>query len=270
MEGLLEHFRNILTVVLNKKTDLIETADVNKLRYANYEEKYTGNDILRLLNFLTKVQQELRFSQNHKLKIEIALSHLVGLEKTSTLTDLISKLGTVQDNSPLFLSETPSSKYSSDQPVKNLSDISSINSISAKKNITAEKVENIILNEISDFDGIVKKWENFVNTISQERSLIFGPVIKNLRPMNLAGNKLSVSGADEDGRYILMRHQDYINKKVMDVFGKKLLLQFSDNVDSPEPEVHTKGKEKSSIKTSNTKDPLIDAIISELGGQKIE
>ena len=106
MEGLLEHFRNILTVILNKKTDLIETAEVNKLRYAEYEEKFTSNDILRLLNFLTKVQQELRFSQNHKLKIEIALSHLVGLERTSTLSEIINKLGTEQDNTPLFLSET--------------------------------------------------------------------------------------------------------------------------------------------------------------------
>ena len=90
-KDLLEHFRNILTVVLNKKTDLIETAEANKLRYSDYEEKFTANDILRLLNFLTKVQQELRFSQNHKLKIEIALSHLVGLERTSTLSEIINK-----------------------------------------------------------------------------------------------------------------------------------------------------------------------------------
>ena len=81
---------------------------------------------------------------------------------------------------------------------------------------------------MTDFDGIVKKWESFVNSISQERSLIFGPMIKNLRPMNLEGNKLNVSGADENGKYILKRNQDYINKKVMDVFRRKLNLQFSD------------------------------------------
>ncbi|OGU36959.1 MAG: DNA polymerase III, subunit gamma and tau [Ignavibacteria bacterium RIFOXYB2_FULL_35_12] len=278
MEGLLEHFRNILTVVLNKKTDLIETAEANKLRYAEYEEKFTSNDILRLLNFLTKVQQELRFSQNHKLKIEIALSHLVGLEKTSTLSEIITKLVPGQDNTPLFLSEQSSSKYSAGQTNKNLSEVKRVQTepkeFSSSSIVINEKVENIILNEVTDFDGIVKKWESFVNSISQERSLIFGPMIKNLRPMNLEGNKLKVSGVDENGKYILKRNQDYINKKVMDVFGRKLNLQFSDVLESAEPEVQSSSAEntnkKQSKKDIKTKDPLIDAIINELGGQEIE
>jgi hypothetical protein len=232
---------------------------------------------LRLLNFLTKVQQELRFSQNHKLKIEIALSHLVGLEKTSTLSEIITKLGPGQDNAPLFLSETSSSKYTPNQTNKNVSEVKRVQTepkeFSSPSIVTNEKVENIILNEVTDFDSIVKKWENFVNSISQERSLIFGPMIKNLRPMNLEGNKLNVSGADENGKYILKRNQDYINKKVMDVFGRKLNLQFSENLDSVEPlpspsnlpPITKSGKEDA--KSSN---PLIKAIIDELGGQEID
>jgi len=278
MEGLLEHFRNILTVVLNKKTDLIETAEANKLRYADYGEKFTSNDILRLLNFLTKVQQELRFSQNHKLKIEIALSHLVGLERTSTLSEIITKLGTEQDNTPLFLSEQSSSKYTSGQANKNLSEVRRVptepKEFSSQSIVANEKIENVILNEVTDFDSIVKKWESFIDSISQERSLIFGPMIKNLKPMNLEGNKLKISGADEDGKYILMRNQDYINKKVIAAFGRKLNLQFSDPSKSPVSETKL-SSEASSIKSSvkkesKTNDPLIDAIINELGGQEID
>jgi DNA polymerase-3 subunit gamma/tau len=278
MEGLLEHFRNILTVVLNKKTDLIETAEVSKLRYADYVDKFTSNDVLRLLNFLTKVQQELRFSQNHKLKIEIALSHLVGLEKTSTISEIITKLGPGQDDAPLFLSETSSPKYTSSQTNKNLSEVKSTqagtNEISSPSFKTSEKIENVILNVVTDFDGIVKKWESFVNSISQERSLIFGPMIKNLKPMNLEGNKLKVSGADENGKYILKRNQDYINKKVMDAFGRKLNLQFLDTSESLESETKSSNEKNSANKPvkkeSKTNDPLIDAIINELGGQEID
>lgn len=275
MEGLLEHFRNILTVILNKKTDLIETAEVSKLRYADYEDKFTSNDLLRLLNFLTKVQQELRFSQNHKLKIEIALSHLVGLEKTATISEIITKFGPEQDNAPLFLSETSSSKYTSSQTNKNLSEVKStqavtneLSSSSFKRN---EKIENVILNEATDFNGIVEKWESFVNSISQERSLIFGPMIKNLKPMNLEGNKLKVSGADENGKFILMRNQDYISKKVMDAFGRKLSLQFWDGSESESrPSTEKNVNKKPGEKESSTNEPLIDAIIKELGGQEID
>ena len=276
MEGLLEHFRNILTVVLNKKTDLIETAEANKLRYTDYEEKFSANDILRLLNFLTKVQQDLRFSQNHKLKIEIALSHLVGLEKTSTLSEIITKLEPSQDNTPLFLSEHSSPKYTPRQTDKNFtearlpqSEPREYSSIRTSKN---DNVQDVISTQVTDFDGIVKKWEGFVNSISRERSLIFGPMIKNLKPLNLEGNKLEVSGVDESGKYLLMRNQDYINKKVMDVFGRKLNFQFSEVSGTNLPEVQAsvdRVTTKTVKKESKAVDPLIDAIINELGGQEI-
>jgi DNA polymerase-3 subunit gamma/tau len=278
MEGLLEHFRNILTVILNKKTDLIEIAEINKVRYADYEEKFTSSDILRLLNFLTKVQQELRYSQNHKLKIEIALSHLVGLEKTSTLSEIITKLYSDQDTTPLFLSEQSSSKSAYSPSNKNLYDVKHPQTESKEpsltNNIAQEKIENIMLNEVTDFNAIVKKWESFVNSVSQERSLIFGPMIRNLKPVNLDGNKLNVSGADDNGKFLLMRNQDYINKKVMDVFGRKLNLQFSDQSEVSEPEVQESTSEISTEQTakkkSKSKDSLIDAIINELGGQEID
>jgi len=90
MDGLIEHFRNILTVVVTGKASFTETADVYKENYKSYKNKFSEGAILRLLNFLSKTEQEIKYSQNQKLKIEIALSHLVGLEKTSTITEILS------------------------------------------------------------------------------------------------------------------------------------------------------------------------------------
>jgi len=90
IDGLIEHFRNTLTVVVTGKASFTETADVYKEKYVSYKNKFSEGDILRLLNFLSKTEQEIKYSQNQKLKIEIALSHLVGLEKTSTITEILS------------------------------------------------------------------------------------------------------------------------------------------------------------------------------------
>ncbi len=92
MDGLIEHFRNIMTVIITESTQSIESAEVFKKRYMEYIDKFSEGDILRLLNFLNKTGQELRYSQNQKLKIEIALCHLVGLERTSTISELIENL----------------------------------------------------------------------------------------------------------------------------------------------------------------------------------
>ena len=103
MDGLTEHFRNILTVILTERTELIETAEVYREKYLNYLYKFTEGDLLRLLNFLNKTQQELRYSQNQKLKVEISLSHLIGLEKSSTISEILN--GLTEKKSPEIISQ---------------------------------------------------------------------------------------------------------------------------------------------------------------------
>ncbi len=90
--GLLEHFRNILTVVITKKGELLETSESFRTRYLEYAAKFSEGDLLRILNFLAKLRNDIRTVQNQKLTIEIALSQLIGLEKSETITNLIKKL----------------------------------------------------------------------------------------------------------------------------------------------------------------------------------
>ena len=70
IDGLIEHFRNIMTVDCYRKSELIETADDLKSKYMDYIDEFSEGDLLRLLNFLNKTQQELRYAQNHKLKLK--------------------------------------------------------------------------------------------------------------------------------------------------------------------------------------------------------
>ncbi len=266
VEGLLEHFRNILTVVLNKNSELIEAAEAIKKRYLDYQNKFTPSDLLRLLNFISKVQQELRYSQNHKLKIEIALSHLIGLEKTSTITDIINKIDSGQFNSPLLISEQSPAKY----PEKKTIDISEQTPRrEAPVSTSKDKIESVMLSEVSDFDNIVEKWQSFVNSISSERALTFGPIMKSLEPVSLEGSKLNVSGADENGKFLLKQHQEYLSKKALESFGKKIELHFTEPAKTDKKSI-TKKTSITSPKTSPNNKPIIDAIINELGGQEID
>ena len=58
LDGLIEHFRNILSVLITNSTDSIESAETFKKKYLEYTDKYSESDLLRLLNFLNKSQQE--------------------------------------------------------------------------------------------------------------------------------------------------------------------------------------------------------------------
>ncbi len=92
INGLVEHFRNILSVVIKKNNSLIEASENIKNKYLEYKDKFGEGDLLRILNFLNKVQYEVKQTQNVKLKVEISLFHLIGLEKSSTITEVLEEL----------------------------------------------------------------------------------------------------------------------------------------------------------------------------------
>lgn len=94
MAGLVEHFRNIMTVILRKDTSLVETSENLKKKYLDYVDSFSEADILRILTYLNKAQGQLKLSQNQKLLTEVVLSHIIGFEKTSTISELLEKIKT--------------------------------------------------------------------------------------------------------------------------------------------------------------------------------
>ena len=279
MDGLIEHFRNILTVVVTGKASFTETADVYKEKYVSYKNKFSEGDILRLLNFLSKTGQEIKYSQNQKLKIEIALSHLVGLEKTSTITEILSKIQTgpnlQQDNS---VSELNDSLYSPDKTTKlnfgkksvssNIESTAKKNSDKPKENVKVSNVQPFLVMELN-FDNIVKRWEGFVTEISKEKGLTLAPVIENLNLIELKGNKLSISLHDSQEKKTLKMNKKYLDAKTEQYFGKKIDLTVSSKVKNFDEKSVKEAKKSAESHTESELDSYEKVIIDELGGEKI-
>jgi len=92
MAGLIEHFRNIMTVILRKDTSLVDSSNSIKKKYLEYIDSYSESDILRILTYLSKAQSDLKLSQDQKLLTEVALSHIIGFEKSSTISELLDRI----------------------------------------------------------------------------------------------------------------------------------------------------------------------------------
>jgi len=279
MDGLIEHFRNILTVVVTGKASFTETADVYKENYESYKNKFSEGDILRLLNFLSKTEQEIKYSQNQKLKIEIALSHLVGLEKTSTITEILSGIHIEtnfrQDNK---VGEKNNPTYSQNNspnlnPGKN-SVSSKVDSTFIKNNFRTNenvKVSNVQPSPVMElhFDNIVKRWEGFVTEISEEKGLTLAPVIENLNLIELNGNKLSISLQDPHGKKTLEMNKNYLDTKTEHYFGKKIDLTVSSKIKNFDGNRAKEAKKSAESHTESELDSYEKIIINELGGEKI-
>ena len=284
MDGLVEHFRNIMTVVVTEQTNLVETADSLKTKYLDYADKFSQGDLLRILNFLTKSQQELRYAQNQKLKVEISLCHLIGLERSSTISELISNINNNQDiKSTVIPSKKQSSADTNPAEKKTYFQHEIKREVKETENNTKypapAKEEKKIPDQVSftksgisntanfDFNTIVNKWSEFVNQINAERSLMLGQFITNIKLLNLEGNKLSIYSGDPHAKETLKLNEDYITKKAHKYFGKRITFQISENDTSIEsiPSIMQNQPKTTAISI----DPFEEAIINELGGEEI-
>jgi len=270
LDGLVEHFRNILSVLITNSTDAIESAEIFKKKYFDYLDNYSESDLLRLLNFLTKSQQEIRFSQNQKIKIEIILSHLIALEKTSTITDVLSGLHTA-DTPGIFtegLEGYTSNRLNKkkEEQVNNSAQHKSFKDTppALKANDKVSKINNTTITEIN-FDNIVNKWRSFVDFIGLEKGLTLAPALQGFNLISLSGNRLRFSTNDEQDKKLFEMHANYIEKKSEEFFGKRLKFNWS----SEDVKIK-KTESKPSAKFGSSADPFEEVILNELGGEKIQ
>jgi DNA polymerase-3 subunit gamma/tau len=282
-EGLIEHFRNIMTVVLTEKTSLTETADVYRSRYKDYMDRFSKGDLLRILNYLSKVQQELRFSSNQKLKIEIALSHLIGLEKTATLSDIISEINSDSGIEKKNLFKEPVTRanlkvsYSDSKPVKKKKgDTKQVDpriSYLLKNRKPLKQDPGVVSTSELQFETVSDKWQYFLDEISKDRGLTLSPALNSLKLHSLSGNKLSVSSKIKDTRKTIELNKGYLENKSKTVFGKRLHFLFS--IDRIAKKLDDRDLKKSinepvQKQRTRTGNPLEEFIVKELKGIQIE
>lgn len=273
LNGMNEHFRNIMTVIIRKDSSLVETAEVYKERYLKYKDLFSEGDILRILSFLNKTSYELKSAQNQKIKIEIALCNLIGLERSYTISKLISQVesGTVSYSASSVEPAAP--RFQAPViPIKEGSNLSPVR----KEEVKIPKVKSFVAPAVAtgdvDFTHVINEWKGFVDQIKNEK-FFFGSILTNSNPVQYSGNKLHVQLENPDDTQITTEYKGYLEKKSQEVFGKKIDFNFSAAVtpDKAEPFATMQNSSDSSAPAGVVdEDPLINAVINELGGREIK
>lgn len=264
MNGLVEHFRNTMTVVLTGRTKLIETAEVFKEKYLAYRDKFSEGDLLRIMNYLNKTQQELRFTQNHKLLIEVALCHLIGLEKSASIREAIANLEEIKKNGPIVLS-SPNSQA---QEVRR--EALPGNGASAKTETVQVKTSEA---DKGTYEEVVARWNHFVKEVNEEKFIV-GSALQNMKLLGMDGSKLNVEIKDVHDRKIVMQLREYFLAKTEAVFGKSFIFNFTDEVSGEEADGYNAetGLQQPPAPEPEAEetDPLVSAIKTQLGGEEIQ
>ena len=239
-----------------------------KRDYLEYKDKFSESDILRLLNFLNKSQQELRFSQNQKLKIEIILSHLIALESSKSISELISE---VNSGNPVSdkLNEPTTAFYKSTESIKKKVD-SSDTTIKKTKSQEVSPSTTIVSPSLQpnfSFDDVVRKWEFFIESINIEKGLTLGPALKGFNLISLKDNNLYFSAEKTEDLKTFRLNEKYLIKKTEEYFGRRFNFMISSTKTTGPEENKTARLNESN--DQDFADPYEQIILNELGGEKI-
>ncbi len=265
INGLVEHFRNILSVVIRKNNSLIEASETTKEKYIEYKSQFGEGDLLRILNFLNKVQYEIKQTQNVKLKVEISLFHLIGLEKSSTITEVLEELKKKGNH---LVSESKIQPSISSKPVPSAPHPkpeykTTEETISLNTPATAPVQTNL------DFNTIAKQWQSLIDKISKEK-FILGGILSSVKPVDFSNNVIKVNVEHEDDISILKEECNYLHQKTSEIFGTKLKFDFSAGASRQTKTNETNlSPQQHSSTQSNEDDPFVKEILEKFGGREI-
>ncbi len=249
VQGLIEHFRNILAFTATGSTSLIEASQVTKARYSTLKGKFSEADLLRIINFLGNLLTDAKNASDQRLLVEIGLSKLIGMEGSATIKELIEALS----GKAAKVEESGNS----DAEKKNLNRQEGVEN----RTEAQESVTSAISEKFADFDEIKFEWRNFLKSLENENSRaatgLAGSFPAEMRNRNLV---VAVKNIDLNGA-----SPELVKKIIQKKFGQDLRISFKNGI---EPN-RTEEKKIEFKKPQEEKDPVIKAIIEELGGREV-
>ena len=251
VNGLQEHFRNIMTAVITKSSDLLETAENYKGRYLQYADKFSEGDMLRILTFLNKLQYEIKSSHNQKLKTEVSLLQLIGLERTETITNLLNKISNLDFD---FIPEKKKSVTADSSEIEKKYEAK--HTPSYVEDFDEEK-------EQISFRDLKLKWTEFL-TFLTNTNLRIHENLANATPYSLDGNVLTVQLPPDIDANDLRSQTDECEKLLNEFYGTELKIELlnSKNFNKEQAE-----ERKENL--SKDEPPIVKAILEELNAREI-
>ena len=109
LNGLLEHFRNILSVQATGSTSLIESSASYLQRYEQEAALFSQAEMLRLMHIVTTTEHGLKFAAQPGVRLELALTQMASLDSIIEISEVLQSLRGEQGSEPKPIS-TPEKK----------------------------------------------------------------------------------------------------------------------------------------------------------------
>lgn len=95
LNGLIEHFRNLLVVRATESTRLVEASEASKKKFQDSARSFTESDLLRFIRIATEAESAIRWSQaagSARYKLEICVVQMIKLDRSVQINQLLEQI----------------------------------------------------------------------------------------------------------------------------------------------------------------------------------
>jgi len=292
LNGLMEHYRNLLTIKVTGNTKLIEASASFLEKYNEEASLFSYEDLLRILNLLAATEQTIRYSPQPKIRFELALIQIASLDSAVEIKELIDAL---RSGKKLSTPSKPAHEKKVEESVTKYTKTSNkVNTITEKKTPIKEKKieknetnaqvkENIVNKKAEVTPNTPNKaeqsfnWDEFVSKYANTRTGLYmlkGNLIEKVNILDTdilitVNNNFTYDNLTQKKRDMIQYLREYTGKN----YSVKIIL--SDNPSSAdEKDKINKQTEDNSSKTQDNIDlsglhPVEKSIIDLLNGKRI-
>ncbi len=179
MEGLVEHFRNILTIKITESPSLVEASSENIEQYKETANNFSKNDLLRLLILASNTENQLKYATQPRIKFETSLLQMAAMDTTLQISELLNEIKDLKKNFKI-VKDTQNYVQESDFKHNNLSlKEKQRNNIPAAHNINSDIKNN---NNIDKIDFNINNKEIKSNQLKNDNKTLELNLKNNISP----------------------------------------------------------------------------------------
>ncbi len=231
LQGLLEHFRNFLTMIVTGKRELLEVVKYHQERYATDAKSFTEGDILRLVRLGFNALERLKASQSHRIVLELTLVEMTMTERAVDISSLLEELRGIKGaaNSLPAVSR-PSSVVSGALPVVSRpSSVVSGASAVPDRPLSAVNTQSPIIptndespNSKTSSTDVAPRWGEFLDFVSS-KSIPFRLVCDDMEFVSSEGATLIIGISKKHTEETFARNKDLFTKLLREFYSNESL-----------------------------------------------
>ncbi len=96
LDGLAEHFRNLLVAAATGRTSSLELSDAAKARTMEQARLIREEELLRMHHIVSETGQQLRFSADPRIPLELAVVKMARLDRSASIDELLAGLAEIK------------------------------------------------------------------------------------------------------------------------------------------------------------------------------